>query len=1048
MLSYLTMLDKREIKDFADGAYADGSGAARSTNIIVTSGANSSDVANSVKKLPKKRKFVPSDDDVDKAPDAMSQPPQVAAVDYSCLSAAYKVGRGPDVSPHYEQQIVVKTEEVARLEPDDVGLTRRLSGGRNVDVDLREWVDSHVLAKREHVYLPGVIRRAGANGEVWVEFDAYGEKGKLVIFTDVLNSGKYDVISDASPSANQVSLGARVAVRAPSEPSGGSQTRIYLEGVVYKTLSAPTRFVVRLISTVGGSETVVKRADLRLLQPPWWEELEDADECTASPVPAVTVSAPAVNGYPSSSAQGSNGHMGHVGHLAHHPPHASASSGEPIGYYHHHRILVLHSCISLQIKRCFSTTAFGHAKQHDFDSIEQHEQRGFTPASLRRFRRKRRRPSTGRHTVPDRCRSQAATPHKYKKGDVVTTPSGIRKKFNGKQWRRLCSKDGCSKESQRRGYCSRHLSLKGSTLRPQPAFLRSATPAYSPTNQNISPSLPAQSPVTVGPRQNVFLPIPSMQHGHPQPSPIQPHFMVGTYQQHVIRSPLTPPLLSPPLSAPPISAVETPHQMEDDDDDVFETVPRPLSPQLPSNDMSQSNVNHSVNLANNNNNVNNSNSNAGKRRTQSLSSLQNSKEPQSPLKAKDRIRRPMNAFMIFSKRHRALVHQRHPNQDNRTVSKILGEWWYALGPEEKQRYHELASEVICTDEPELDLKCKEKVETSDCEMPQQTSFNSSARSSPPNSADITCRPKPIKARLGSTGMDPTTKMPTTPGEAPMPFPYHSPVNPTGVSAFQPTGGGAFKSMPVSPKVIKSENSFHSPASGGSASWCTTPTSKESDWNKPEQCSVLKTGHHVFQSAPTSQASVLHQAKTPSTPTSQPLKAQPSQLRVSVAPPNLKPSVTYAQTQPVTLAFVNVGGTENFTNILLKNTPTSSNEPFKYVLQGAKICQYVSHPAVVTVSEASGIEIIPTSASSSVGSSGHFAGESNSSDKQLEEKPLESVPESPSGKKSFFKKNVEDGMDRRTVNPRERIGVRAGAPRSRHDERTDVVQQLHPSTTQR
>lgn len=61
--------------------------------------------------------------------------------------------------------------------------------------------------------------------------------------------------------------------------------------------------------------------------------------------------------------------------------------------------------------------------------------------------------------------------------------------------------------------------------------------------------------------------------------------------------------------------------------------------------------------------------------------------------AKDRIRRPMNAFMIFSKRHRAVVHQRHPNQDNRTVSKILGEWWYALGPEEKQKYHDLASEV-------------------------------------------------------------------------------------------------------------------------------------------------------------------------------------------------------------------------------------------------------------------------------------------------------------------------------------------------------------------
>lgn len=89
-----------------------------------------------------------------------------------------------------------------------------------------------------------------------------------------------------------------------------------------------------------------------------------------------------------------------------------------------------------------------------------------------------------------------------------------------------------------------------------------------------------------------------------------------------------------------------------------------------------------------------------KRRTKSLSALpkdhedSTEKEGRSPHKRdKDHIRRPMNAFMIFSKRHRALVHQRHPNQDNRTVSKILGEWWYALGPKEKQKYHDLAFQV-------------------------------------------------------------------------------------------------------------------------------------------------------------------------------------------------------------------------------------------------------------------------------------------------------------------------------------------------------------------
>ncbi|MGH0135497.1 UNVERIFIED_CONTAM: hypothetical protein FKN15_054705 [Acipenser sinensis] len=88
-----------------------------------------------------------------------------------------------------------------------------------------------------------------------------------------------------------------------------------------------------------------------------------------------------------------------------------------------------------------------------------------------------------------------------------------------------------------------------------------------------------------------------------------------------------------------------------------------------------------------------------KRRTQSLSALPKDrdcdKDGRSPGKReKDHIRRPMNAFMIFSKRHRALVHQRHPNQDNRTVSKILGEWWYALGPKEKQKYHDLAFQRV------------------------------------------------------------------------------------------------------------------------------------------------------------------------------------------------------------------------------------------------------------------------------------------------------------------------------------------------------------------
>uniref|UniRef100_A0AAZ3S2U8 HMG box domain-containing protein n=1 Tax=Oncorhynchus tshawytscha TaxID=74940 RepID=A0AAZ3S2U8_ONCTS len=543
-----------------------------------------------------------------------------------------------------------------------------------------------------------------------------------------------------------------------------------------------------------------------------------------------------------------------------------------------------------------------------------------------------------------------AAQQKYKKGDVVCTPTGIRKKFNGKQWRRLCSREGCSKESQRRGYCSRHLSMRtkemeasgggrdrggasstgtltpsdlrlgggrtssefdwdntsrdsseassrGGDSRPRlvlPSLLpqdlsrfdfdeceaatmlvslgssRSGTPSFSPiSNQSpFSPTpSPSPSPLFVF-RPATFSPItapPSLtprRHRHLSGTKVgtpglerERHLsgIVPTFQTNltftVPMSPskrkldaLPPPL---PLSAqdyskpdqqlgeniglspaafrvrPPSSAASTPPPML-----VSPTPPSPL-PQDPSprrvvplrdspvivrnpdvplakftdgplvrrGGGGRSSREHSqpLHLATglqapvpingapgghqdaiggalpqpvachpsptallplilpaesphpaprkdiiigrpgtvwtnveprsvpvfpwhslvpflepsqssaaaqptdgqqlvNQSKANDPAPSTGpiKRRTQSLSALPKDGDRK---REKDHIRRPMNAFMIFSKRHRALVHQRHPNQDNRTVSKILGEWWYALGPKEKQKYHDLAFQV-------------------------------------------------------------------------------------------------------------------------------------------------------------------------------------------------------------------------------------------------------------------------------------------------------------------------------------------------------------------
>ncbi|XP_044748081.1 HMG box transcription factor BBX [Coccinella septempunctata] len=55
-------------------------------------------------------------------------------------------------------------------------------------------------------------------------------------------------------------------------------------------------------------------------------------------------------------------------------------------------------------------------------------------------------------------------------------------------------------------------------------------------------------------------------------------------------------------------------------------------------------------------------------------------------------RRPMNAFLIFCKKHRPIVRERFPNLENRGVTKILGEWWSLLEEGDKTPFTNLANE--------------------------------------------------------------------------------------------------------------------------------------------------------------------------------------------------------------------------------------------------------------------------------------------------------------------------------------------------------------------
>lgn len=292
---------------------------------IVLEMANESSLS-SVRTLPKKRKYdlsaleettndVKRENVVPTPPTAHAaaniSPPQSTAVDYSRVSNAVSqsnandhladYGRGTYVvacdssppkltpqttesSPSFHQEAVAgKDTSVPEYYKPNINFSvpslnvsvaeERVEGGEKPNIALHEWIDHRVLAKRNGVYIAGTIRRADStNGNVWVEFDVNGEE--LILFADVLQSGRYDVISDASPTLMQVGDGARVCVRTSSLSDDKLQSRVFVEGIVHKILTSPVQFVVQLLGAEP-KEYVVKRADIRLLQPPWCDELEN-----------------------------------------------------------------------------------------------------------------------------------------------------------------------------------------------------------------------------------------------------------------------------------------------------------------------------------------------------------------------------------------------------------------------------------------------------------------------------------------------------------------------------------------------------------------------------------------------------------------------------------------------------------------------------------------------------------------------------------------------------------------------------------------------------
>ncbi|UYV64009.1 CIC [Cordylochernes scorpioides] len=392
-------------------------------------------------------------------------------------------------------------------------------------MDLRDWKGQRVLAKYNNFYLPGVIKEFREGTNIGVTFDK--EPSVITFIHDILDKGRYNIVSDHSPSPAQVLVGTSVCVRINPEEN------VFLEGVVMALSAKPIQYNIKLKSSGSDPDTIwVSRANIRLLLPPWWEELEMSVKDAGDPPPPSEPPPPPPNIPPLSplvDKSNASAQTTQVWPAQPHPQykefqrldaiyqsaivpqsqafhqyplHTSPTeatristmvdmvpSNAPLDLYNAKLNGGKLSELSLTPRRKEDKRSPYYddessdddlKKELKFDSNTQavvafnfqrsslSSQDSLTPCCLgRKSDTASSTPSILSCEQTPSLQSPALGAQKYKKGDIVSGPNGIRKKFNGKQWRRLCSKEGCTKESQRRGYCSRHLALKGKSLRPQ-----------------------------------------------------------------------------------------------------------------------------------------------------------------------------------------------------------------------------------------------------------------------------------------------------------------------------------------------------------------------------------------------------------------------------------------------------------------------------------------------------------------------------------------------------------------------------------------------------
>ncbi|VDD96593.1 unnamed protein product [Enterobius vermicularis] len=142
-------------------------------------------------------------------------------------------------------------------------------------INLDDWKGIRVLAvyTESGPYLPAIIKEIHDSREVVIQF----EDGKERVFEDVLTVDKVisEIIPDHAPNFESIKEGDLLCAKWNSKETG------FVLAEVVRKASGPVMLQMRLFDDPTSDAVWISRPNVRLLHPPWYDELKASSSCNS-----------------------------------------------------------------------------------------------------------------------------------------------------------------------------------------------------------------------------------------------------------------------------------------------------------------------------------------------------------------------------------------------------------------------------------------------------------------------------------------------------------------------------------------------------------------------------------------------------------------------------------------------------------------------------------------------------------------------------------------------------------------------------------------------